>query len=77
MISEMIDSFNEALLALFRKMEEYLLNILNAPSTINRIIKYYSVGYNPDEPNKHFILFNYTIVNEYKLIVDNEDMRYF
>lgn len=54
-------SYNKVLFA----MEMYLQNILNAPSTINRILMYYNVGYNPDHPNKRYILFQNLVVQTY------------
>lgn len=52
-------------------MERYLKNIVNSPSTINRLIGYYHYARNPDEPLKEYLVFAYngkvTIIKEYDL----------
>ena len=52
-------------------MERYLENIVNSPSTINRLIGYYHYARNPDEPLKEYLVFAYnekvTIIKEYDL----------
>lgn len=54
---------------LYSLMNEYLEYIFNAPSTINRIMKYYAIGFQDGEPTKRYIMFGGTIVREYELIM--------
>ena len=49
-------------------IEQYLENIMNAPSTINRILTYYSIGFDPAYPNKTYIMFGGLKVREYELV---------
>lgn len=46
----------------YSAMNDYLENIFNAPSTINRIMKYYTIGINDDKPLERYIMFNGAIV---------------
>ena len=68
MIEECIDIINNALKKIYKAINDYLENIINAPSTINRIIRYYAVGLT-DDPNKRYILFDGVIVREYELVM--------
>lgn len=52
---------------LYSAMNDYLENILNAPSTINRIITQYEIGFNNDEPLEGYIVFNRIIVMVFKI----------
>lgn len=46
----------------------YLENIMNAPSTINRILTYYAIGFDPAYPNKTYIMFGGLKIREYTLV---------
>ena len=62
------NELNKAIKRMYNAMELYLENILYSPSTINKLLPYYQIGYNPSEPNKHYIIFNYEhIVAEFEL----------
>ena len=65
-----IDTINQAYSKIYKAMNDYLENIINAPSTINRIFKYYAIGL-PSDPNiqKRWIMFNEKIVREYELVL--------
>ena len=60
---------NEALRKFHKIMNDYLENILNAPSTINRILKYYAIGFQEGNYNKRYIMFKGMIVIEYELVM--------
>ena len=64
-----IDTINDIFHKLYSLMNEYLEYIFNAPSTINRIMKYYAIGFDDNEPTKRYIMFGGTIVREYELII--------
>ena len=48
----------------WNEMEKYLENIIDGPSTINGIIKYYGVGYSEDY-SEMYLLFQNKIVRTY------------
>lgn len=52
---------------LYSAMNDYLENIFNAPSTINRIMKYYAIGIDDNKPLERYIMFGGTIVAVYKI----------
>lgn len=62
------DFINKTLWEFYAMINEYLEYIFNLPSTINRIITYYALGIQEDEPYKRYIMFNNTIVKEYKIV---------
>lgn len=68
-----IETVNRILSELYEEMEKYLENIFNAPSTINRIMRYYAIGFNDNEPNKRYIMFGGTIVREYEIVLPKYD----
>ena len=47
-----------------KNIEKYLENIINSASTINRIVKYYSIGYSEDF-SEMYILFQDKIIRSY------------
>lgn len=55
---------------MYKEMNEYFENIINSPSTINRIFKYYAIGL-PSDPTIHerYIMFGGTIVRKY--VIEN------
>lgn len=66
------DMVNRMLKTLYFAMNMYFEHIFNSPSTINRIITYYAVGFNEDEPNKGFIMFDGEVIKEYNLVMWND-----
>lgn len=68
-MQEIIKKVNEILKEFYAVIEEYLEYIFNAPSTINRIIKYYAIGFDADNYNKRYIMFGGMIIREYELEV--------
>ena len=66
---QMIEKVDKILRDFYAIIEEYLQNIFNAPSTINRIIKYYAIGFDADNYNKRYIMFGGMIIREYELEV--------
>lgn len=57
---------NEILRKIYKSMNDYIEYVLNSPSTINRIFRYYAVGL-PDDPTvpERYIMFGGTIVRKY------------
>lgn len=51
---------NQILREYYQMIEKDLLKIINSPSTINSIIKYYNVAH--DERGCHYIIFNKEII---------------
>lgn len=47
-----------------KNIEKYLENIINSASTINRIIKYYSIGFSEDY-SEMYLLFQDKIIRRY------------
>ena len=68
-----IETINNIIKKLYSLVEEYLQNIFNAPSTINRVLRYYGIGFNPSEPNKRYIFFKGMVVKELELILPKYD----
>ena len=64
-----------SLMEIYSKMEHYFENIMNAPSTINRILPYYGYGFNLDDPTKRYIIFNGKIIREYILTFPKKDVN--
>lgn len=64
------DFINRILTKRYQLIENYLENILNSPSTINRIIKYYRVGYSEDY-SKMYLLFRDTIIRKYGISLND------
>ena len=60
----------DTLSKMYKEMNEYFENIINSPSTINRISKYYAIGL-PSDPTIHerYIMFGGTIVRKY--VIEN------
>lgn len=57
---------SDVITEVYTEMNIYFENILNSPSTINRVIKYYTVGV-PDSSMifKRYIMFNGVVVKIY------------
>lgn len=59
---------NKQLSIIYKDMNDYFENIITAPSTINRIFKYYTIGL-PSDPtvNERYLMFGGTIVRKYDI----------
>ena len=57
-----INTIDKILRRLYSDMNDYFENIFNAPSTINRVIKYYAIGFDNDKPLERYIMFGGIIV---------------
>ena len=68
-----IETINNIIKKLYSLVEEYLQNIFNAPSTINRVLRYYGIGFNPSEPNKRYVYFMGLKVKEFELVLPEWD----
>ena len=64
-----IEIVNKMMKKLYSVIEEYLEYIFNAPSTVNKVITYYRIGYNPSEPHKEYIYFKDILVKEFELVL--------
>ena len=62
---------NETINKNYQLMEEYLQNIFNAPSTVNKILTYYAIGFDPAYPNKNYIMFGGKKIREYEFVKPN------
>ena len=63
-----IELLNAKIKHMYSLIEEYLQNIMNAPSTINRLLTYYHIGFDPAYPDKTYIMFGGKIIREYTLV---------
>lgn len=70
-IQKGIQIIKDAIMEVYQQIEEYLLNIFNSPSTINRLLPYYAIGFDPTETNKKYIMFNGVIVKEFEVDLPN------
>ena len=62
-----VKTLNILFTILYSTMNDYLENIFNAPSTINRIMKYYAIGFNVDKPLERYVMFRGKIVAVFKI----------
>ena len=71
-----INEINRVLSNIYKDMNDYLENIITAPSTINRIFKYYAIGL-PSDPtvNERYLMFGGTIVRKYVIENPLEDIE--
>ena len=70
-IQKGIQIIKDAIMEVYQQIEEYLLNIFNSPSTINRLLPYYSIGFDSTETNKKYIMFNGVIVKKFEVDLPN------
>lgn len=71
---KIIETIDKIIKEFYSQIEKYLQNIFNAPSTINRIIKYYAIGFPSDyTSNKRYIMFGGMIIREYELVMPKYD----
>lgn len=68
-----IETINNIIKKLYSLIEEYLQNIFNAPSTVNRVLTYYAIGLNPSKPNKRYVYFMGVKVKEFELVLPEWD----
>ena len=61
-IIEAIDSMYKKV---YMHINAYLEYIVNAPSTINRIAKYYAIGFNLNKKNEIYIMFDGQVIKTY------------
>lgn len=54
----------------YKRVEKYLENILNSPSTINKILKYYQVGFSTDH-TEMYLMFQDKIIHTYGISKDD------
>lgn len=54
----------------YKRVEKYLENILSSPSTINRILKYYQVGFSTDH-TEMYLMFQDKIIHTYGISKDD------
>ena len=54
----------------YMRVEKYLENILNSTSTINKILKYYQVGFSTDH-TKMYLMFHDNIIHTYGISKDD------
>lgn len=62
-----INTLDRMFKTVYSAMNDYIENIFNAPSTINRIMKYYAIGIDDNKPLERYIMFGGTIVAVYKI----------
>ena len=67
-----INSIDKMFKTLYSAMNDYLENIFNTPSTINRIMKYYAIGIDDSKPLERYIMFGGTIVKVFKIEYDGD-----
>lgn len=70
------NEINRVLSNIYKDMNDYLENIITAPSTINRIYKYYAIGL-PSDPtvNERYLMFGGTIIRKYVIENPLEDIE--
>ena len=69
-------AISDAISGTYKQIEDYLQNIFTSASTINRILKYYAIGFNPSEPNKRSIFFNGKCIRTYELEIPKIDLTF-
>lgn len=75
MYSSVLEYIDSIIKKFYSVIEEYLEYIFNSPSTINRIIRYYTLGYSPYKVNERYILFNGKVVKTFFIYVPKGDFN--
>ena len=70
-----MNTLDKMFTTVYSAMNDYLENIFNAPSTINRIMRYYAIGIDDNKPLERYIMFGGTIVAVYKIELEYEDYK--
>ena len=70
LIQKGIQIIEEAITEVYLQIEGYLFNVFNSPSTINRLLTYYTIGFDSGT-NKRYIMFNGVIVKEFEVDLPN------
>lgn len=60
----------------YSSINDYLQNILNSPSTANKLIKHYAVASKDDEPYYAYILFDNKIVRRFEINLTQDNEKY-
>lgn len=71
-IQQFKDILDHILYVWYKEVNDYLENILNAPSTINRLLTHYSVGKKVGNPLEMCIIFHGQVVKVFSL---DQDVR--
>lgn len=66
LIQKGIQIIEEAIMEVYLQIEGYLFNVFNSQSTINRLLPYYTIGFDSGT-NKGYIMFNGVIVKEFEV----------
>ena len=69
-IQQYKDILDHILYVWYKEVNDYLENILNAPSTINRLLTHYSVGKKVGNPLEMAVIFQGQIVKVFSLDQD-------
>lgn len=69
-IQQFKDILDHILYVWYKEVNDYLENILNAPSTINRLLTHYSIGKPVGNPLKMCIIFHGQVVKVFALDQD-------
>ena len=70
-----INAINNMYRTIYMHIETYLKYIVDAPSTINRIAKYYAIGFREGKSNEVYIMFNSKIVKIYTINIPKVNYR--
>ena len=69
-IQKGIQIIEEAIMEDYLQIGGYLFNVFNRPSTINRLLPHYTIGFDSGT-NKRYIMFNGVIVKEFEVNLQN------
>ena len=68
-----IDTIDKMFTTLYSAMYDYFENIFNAPSTINRIMRYYAIGIDDSKPLERYIMFGGMVVAVFEIKLECGD----
>ena len=68
-------TIDDVLSRIYKEMNDYFDYVLNLPSTINRVCRYYAIGL-PSDPtvNERYIMFGGTVVRTYEIVLSELDI---